>query len=184
MFAEEMSEEISSSALRSTPQVDPPRPYMLALMEASPWKEPPGTPRVLVESKSAMVVADSRAFARSRRIAPATKGRDERSDPVGRKIVPAPLFRAGEDGTWLEGDRDRAVYGRGEPIGEVRSACFAPSSVSHAGWKDGQHFPLERMEGRKGADQKLRRYLLSGFGTSSEWWISLKKNSEIASRLC
>lgn len=31
------------------------------------------------------------------------------------------------------------MYGRGEPIGEVRSACFAPSSVCHAGWKDGQH---------------------------------------------
>lgn len=172
MFAEEMSEEISSSALRSTPQVDPPRPYMLALMEASPWKEPPGTPRVLVESKSAMVVADSRAFAHSRRIAPRRKVADERSDPVGRKIVPdlSPTFRAGEDGTWLEGDRDRAVYGRGEPIGEVRSACFAPSSVSHAGWKDGQHFRGSREDGgRKGADQKLRRYLLSGFGTSSQW---------------
>ena len=67
MFAEEMSEEISSSALRSTPQVDPPRPYMLALMEVSPWKDPPGTPRVLVESKSAIVAPESRAVAHRRR---------------------------------------------------------------------------------------------------------------------
>ena len=60
------------------------------------------------------------------------------------------LLRAGEDGTWLEGDRDRVVYGRGEPIGEVRSACFAPSSVCHAGWKDGQHFRGSREDGRAG----------------------------------
>ena len=37
-------------------------------------------------------------------------------------------------------------------------------------WLEGRStLPLERMEGRKGADQKLRRYLLSGFVTSSLW---------------
>ena len=67
----------------------------------------------------------------------------------------------------------------------VRRASRPRLCVTRVGRTVNTSADLERMEGRKGQDERREDICCqAGFGTSSQWWISLKKNSEIASRLC
>ena len=67
----------------------------------------------------------------------------------------------------------------------VRRASRPRLCVTRVGRTVNTSADLERMEGRKGQDERREDICCqAGFGTSSLWWISLKKNSEIASRLC